>query len=558
MVASSLALVVAVPMQLAAAAGVELAGGYDSTVLNQRTLTYGDGALTRGAVDLQFGHRGETVRQLLRTRGEYYFTAGEGRSADEGDFISLTRYALHVEPSDEWLLEGEASYSLGQSTLLLGRGGSPYTSFQRGIYGDYTGQLRAQREFSDTWRGSLLGGVLGRHAVDIPDSVPRNNMLTFVAALEAAHDFDENNVGIAAARSEYFLVDGYANWVPRIVGYAGLRHFFGDHVTLTLLGGVDSLADQNDTSQFFVGPYANAALTVVIPEDHLTFGVGTRYENAIVGTTRCNVVVTAGSPCPTSQVAAGGTGRVLGGNLSALWRPGEGLVSFTADVTADYGLTQNAAPGSTAGRITTREVANFNLSAMAGLRFIVGRQLSFFLRYNFLYSSLSPRTTGFCTNDSDLCNVVRHVAMAGLTFALGSEDDGVTEPLVPYEELEALQDARGAGGNPSNTGMSGDDGALTNDPFDLATPDEPSSTSGEAGSGWLTPPVDPSAPVDPNAPAAPNAPRPRNATQPSTRPSTQRSTAPVNHGNAPVAPAPPPSGEGAGDTGHATQGESNP
>ena len=554
MVASTLALVVAVPMQLAAAAGVELAGGYDSTVLNQRTLSYGDGALTRGAVDLQLGHRSETVRQLLRTRGEYYFTQGEGRSLDEGDFVSLTRYALHIEPSDEWLVELEGSYSLGQSSLLLGRGGSAFLSFQRGIFGEYTGQARAQHTFSETWRASLLGGILGRHAVDIPDNLARNNMLTFVSALEAAHDFNDTNVGIAAARGEYFLVDGYADWVPRVVGYLGLRHFFGEHTALTVLAGVDSLADQNDTSKFFVGPYANAALSVVIPDEHLAFGLGTRYEYAIIGTTNCAVRVPSGGACPTSRVLAGGTGRVWGGNLSALWRPGEGVVAFTADLTADYGTSENAdtSPGARPG--ATREVASVNLSALAGVRFIVGRQLSFFARYNFLYSDIDAVIPGVITE------IVRHVGMAGVTFALGSEDDGVTEPLIPYEELEALQDARGGGATPSSGGASSGGDALTSDPFDLAAPDS-ASTSGEAGSGWLAPPAsdDPDAPPpDPNAPPAPGAPRPRNATQPATHGGTQRSTAPVNHGNAPVAPAPPPSGEGAGDSGHATQGESNP
>ncbi|MDB4930870.1 MAG: hypothetical protein JWM10_3354 [Myxococcaceae bacterium] len=554
MVASTLALVVAVPMQLAAAAGVELAGGYDSTVLNQSTLSYGDGLLTRGAVDLQLGHRSETVRQLLRTRGEYYFTQGEGRSFDEGDFVSLTRYALHIEPSDDWLVEGDASYSLGQSSLLLGRGGSPFLSFQRGIFGEYPAQLRGQHNFGETWRGSLLGGVLGRHAVDIPVGLARNNMLTFVSALEAAHDFDDNNVGIAAARGEYFLIDGYANWVPRILGYAGLRHFFGEHTTLTVLGGVDSLADQNDVSKFFVGPYANVALSFVLPEEHFTFGVGTRYEYAIIGTTNCARPVPAGGLCATSDVVAGGTGRVWGGNLSALWRPGEGVVSFTADVTVDYGTSENADTTPGARRGATREVASVNLSALAGARFIIGRQLSFFARYNFLYSDIDAVIPGVITE------IVRHVGMVGVTFALGSEDDGVTEPLIPYEELEALQDARAAGNAPTTPGVSGgDDAALTADPFDLASPD-PGTPSGEAGSGWLAPTTgdDPNAPVDPEAPVTPGAPRPRNATQPSTHGGTQRSTTPVNHGNAPVAPVPPPSGDGAVDRGAAPQGESNP
>lgn len=553
MVASSLALLVVVPMQLAGAAGVELAGGYDSTVLNQRPpQTYGDGILTRGAVDLQLGYRGDTVRQLLRTRAEYYYSTGEGRSFDEGDYVSLTRYALRIEPDDTWQIELEASYALGQSSLLLGRGGgSAYLNFQRGIYGDLTVQAQAQHNFTERFRAGLVGGVLSRHAVDIPVEVVRNNMLTFVSAIETAYDVNDENVVLAAARGEYFLIDGYLNWVPRIVGYAGLRHLFGENTILTLLGGVDSLADQNDTSDFFVGPYANAALSVALPDEHLVLGLGARYEYAIVATTRC--AINTGGVCPANQVIGGGTGRVLGSNFSLLWRPGEGRVAFTGDVTADYGVTESAVPGRAGA---TREIPSLNLSALAGVRFSFNRQVSAFARYNFLFSNVD--LDGPAQSRGVINEIVRHVALVGVTFAIGTEDDGVTEPMVPFEEIEAMQDAHAAGGSSAGgAGAAGD--PLTSDPFDLVSADAASSQAGEAGSGWLTPTTsadDPDAPpADPNAPPPPP---PRTATQPSTHGTTQRSTSPVNHGSTPAAPNAPTSGGVQGDTGPAPQGESNP
>ena len=92
---TAIALLAVVPMQLAAAAGVELAGGYDSTVLDQRTLYFGDGVISRAAVDLQFGHRTETFRQLLRTRGEFYFTSGEGRDVSQSDLVRHMSEAMN-------------------------------------------------------------------------------------------------------------------------------------------------------------------------------------------------------------------------------------------------------------------------------------------------------------------------------------------------------------------------------------------------------------------------------------------------------------------------------
>ncbi len=552
-----LAMLVASPLQLAAAAGIELAGGYDSTVLNQRTLSFGDGALGRGAVDLQIGHRTERVRQLLRTRGEYYFTDGEGKTLDQGDFTSFTRYALHIEPNDTWEIDGHATYTVGQASYLLGLGASPDLFFQRGLLGEYNGTLQASHEFSDTWRGSLLAGVMGRHAIDIPVNMARENMLTFLGVLEAAHDFNENNVGIAAGRFEYFLIDGYVNWVARVTSYLGWRRNFGENTTLTILGGADGLQDQNESAHWFVGPYGSVSFATAVPDDHFAFGVGARSEYAVVSTTRCGVAVAGGGACPQSQVLAGGTGRVWGAMLAGVWRPGGGKLSISGDVVVDYGTTTNAdeTPGARPGAV--HDVAQVNVSALANLRWIFTRNVSVFARYNFLYSDVDAVIPGAITQ------LVRHVAMAGVTFALGTDDDDVTEPMIPFAELAAMQGAHGFGGGAAGGGeRSGGtqrgtpDGAST-DPFDLSHDDPPAADDpgGALGGGASNDDEDGAAHEDGSDPTA--AP-PRWATQPATRPGTSRATTQVDHGSRPVTPPPAPSDNGNGGAPAPNQGGSTP
>ena len=554
MVVPILAMLVATPMQLAAAAGIELAGGYDSTVLNQQTLAFGDGALGRGAVDLQIGHRTEHVRQLLRTRGEYYFTDGEGKSLDQGDFTSFTRYALHIEPSDEWEIEGNASYTVGQAAYLLGLGASPDLYFQRGLFGEYNGAVQVHHDFSDTWRGTVMGGVMGRHAIELPPGLARENMLTFLGVLEAAHDFSEANIGLAAGRLEYFLIDGYFNWVARVTGYVGWRHNFGENSTLTLLGGADALEDQNDPSQFFVGPYGNVTFATAVPEDHFAFGIGACSEYAVVSTTRCGVPVMGGGACPQSQVLAGGTGRVWGAMLAGVWRPGGGKFSMSGDVVVDYGTTSNAddSPGAAPGAV--HDVAQINISALANFRWIFNPNVSVFARYNFLYSDIDAVIPGSITQ------LVRHVAMAGVTFALGTEDDGVTEPLIPFAELAAMQGAHGFGGGASGGGDRNGGGshgatpdAASSDPFDLSQDDAPAADDPGAG---LRPEGETTDAEGDSTGAPP--PAPRYATQPATQPGTARSTSQVNHGTQPVATPPAPPADATGGAGTPNQGTSTP
>lgn len=550
MVATSLALLVVVPTQLAAAAGLELSGGYDSTVLDPNGY-FGDGGLARMAADLQLAHRTETLRQILRTRGEYYYNGGEGKAFDEGDFISLTRYGLLWEPNDNWQIGVEGSYAIGQSSVAFGRVSASDFAFRPGVSGEYAGALDIRRALGDTWRLSLVGGVNGRHSVSLPPGVARANMVDTFGVLEASHDFSEKNVGLLSVRAETFLVDGFADWVPRFMGYLGIRRNWSDYTTTQLYAGLDSLQDQNDSTNFLVGPYFSAAFTHLVPSANLAIGLNARYEYAIVAASRCAVRVASGAMCPASQVVSGGTGRVLGGDLGLLWRPGDGNLAFSGTVSADYGVTQNVdtRPGAAPGAL--RDVENVNMSAVAGVRWSANRNVSIFGQYNFLYTFLDARVP------QSITDIYRHVLLAGVTVAFAT-GDGVTEPLVPYEELEALDNARSARGEGDSQGgapSSPSDGPdLLADPFDLSAPDP-------ADAPASTPNLGPGVTMDPltgnpidrrNRP-----PPPRNATQTLTNPGRHNSTLPSTTTDEPPNPGNEPEGGGDSSDSQGSQGESS-
>ncbi len=550
---ASLALVVAVPLQLAAAAGVDLSGGYDSTVVNQRTGEFGDGGIMRLGLDLQAGHQGDYVRQLLRTRAEYYYTGGEGRDIDQGDLVSLTRYALIWEPHEDWQLRGEGSYSIGQSSYLLGRARSVDLNFQRGVYGEYVGAATLQRAFGESWRLALTGGTLGRHAVENPEGLARQNMLTFYGGLEGSHDFSWRDVGLLGGRTEYFLMDGFLEWVARVTGYVGWRRTWSEDLATTLLVGVDSLQDQTDTTRWLVGPYINAGLTWHLPTQGLALGATFRYEYAVVAGIRCGVALTGGMQCPAADVVSGGTGRVLGAALQAVYRPERGNLIITGDLTFDRGTTENITPRLTSMMTTpleTREVVNINAAAIATARYMVTPQFSVFGRYSFLYTDLDA--DGGISAPGSITSINRHVMLVGVIYALGT-GDGPIEPITPFDEMQALHGAANAAGAPqSNTGAASSAAGeedVTADPFALSASPDPASTAGET-----RPDARRYHPRDPRS----RPPRPRTATQPLTRPATRDPSAPPTLAPEPPAPTQAPSGANTSDDSGAAAGESTP
>lgn len=454
---TAIALLAVVPMQLAAAAGLELAGGYDSTVLNQRTLEFGDGVISRAAVDLQLGHRTETFRQLLRTRGEFYFTSGEGRDIGQSDLVSITRYAMMWNSDDErWSLEGDASYVLGRTSLLLGRAQSTDLVFQRGLYGEVNGHLDLTREFGERTRLTLSALALNRHAVDIPDGAARNNLSSAAGAVTLAHDVTENNTLELSGRGEGFLIDGVSDWLARVTAYAGIRRRWSETFTTFLLAGVDTLQDQNNRSDFLAGPYVHAGLGWAEPRDGVALSFDARYEYAIVASTRCNVAVRAGEACPPTQVAAGGVGRVAGSALSFLFRPNHGAWVFTGSAQGDYGVTQNYDQRPGAVPNTIRDVETINFNAGGGARWSPSPRFGLFVRYDFFWSRVTAQVPGAINE------IVRHVGMIGLAVST-SIGDGPTEPLVAFEELDAQTSARAAGASQSR---SDEPQARARDPYD--------------------------------------------------------------------------------------------
>lgn len=445
---TAIALLAAVPMQLAAAAGLELAGGYDSTVLNQQTLEFGDGVISRGALDFQLGHRTETFRQLLRARGEMYYTSGEGFDISGANLVGVARYALRWDSDDDlWHLEGEASYVIGRSPLLLNRGRSPDLVFQRGLYGEVNAHLDLTRQFGERTRLTASGLALNRHAVDIPENAARNNLMSVAGVLSLANDITENNTLEFAGRGEGFNIDGVDGWLARVTGYAGIRRRWSENFVTFLLGGVDTLQDQNNRSEFLVGPYGRAGFGWAQPEDGIALSFDARYEYAIVASTRCNVAVRPGQPCPPGEVAAGGVGRMTGAALNALYRPVDSPVVFTASVQGDYGVTQNFDPSPTARPNTLRDVENVNFNAGIGARWVVNRHFGVFTRYDFFWSHLTVDVPGA------IGDIVRHVAMAGVTLST-QVGDGPTEPLVAFEELDAFAGVRAAGSARAEEGAS--------------------------------------------------------------------------------------------------------
>lgn len=458
---TAIALLAVVPMQLAAAAGVELAGGYDSTVLDQRTLYFGDGVISRAAVDLQLGHRTETFRQLLRTRGEFYFTSGEGRDVSQSDLVSLTRYSLRWDSDDDrWGLEGDASYVLGRTSLLLGRSSSPDLVFQRGLYGELNGHLDLTRQFGERTRLTMSTLVLDRHAVDIPDGAARNNLTSIAGVATLAHDVGEKDTLEISGRGEGFSIDGVADWVARVTAYGGWRRRWNENLATFVLGGADMLQDQNNRTEFLVGPYGHVGLGWAEPEDGVALSLDARYEYAIVASTRCNIAVPAGQPCPPTQVAAGGVGRVAGTAFNFLFRPNHSAWVLTAGIQGDYGVTQNYDQRPGAAPNTIRDIENINFNAGAGLRWSPSRRFGMFVRYDFFWSTLTAQVPGA------ISEFVRHVAMLGVAVST-SVGEGPTEPLVAFEELDAFAGVRAAG-----AGREASEGGTTRtrDPYDDDTP----------------------------------------------------------------------------------------
>jgi hypothetical protein len=468
---TTMALLVSAPMQFAAAAGVELSGGYDSTVPNF-TLSppqWVDGGILRTAVDIQAGHRTVTLQQILRVRGEMFYAGGDGRSLDDANLMALTRYNLRWAPDDDWRFDVNAGYNIGLASMLV-QGGAAIrgTPFQYGTFGEYLALAQVTRTFQDRYRLMPFGGVNGRHTVDAPPGTPRGDMITYRAGISSTVDVGDRDTFGVALNGERLGMAGLGDWIHRVTVFGLWRHAWTDTFGTGVSGGIDTLQDQTDPlrERWNVGPYATLVLTQVVPEARLAFTLAGRYEFTTVNSVACGGPLRADGTCPPDQVIAGGVGRVGGGTIQFIWRPlEEGHLTVAGIATADYGITENFVRAM--GRVLpqTRPVGNMNVTASLNARWTFNRMLSAFARYTFLFQHVEEPVT--------FQDVRRHLILAGVTVSFAAGEADYLDGVLPWQEAEiahairgAVASAPGAEAVAEERSAAGEDPGVLDDPLD--------------------------------------------------------------------------------------------
>ncbi|MFO0601769.1 MAG: hypothetical protein U0324_01285 [Polyangiales bacterium] len=467
-----MALMISAPTQLAAVAGVELSGGYDSTVANF-TLSppqWGDGPILRTAVDIQVGHRTETLQQTLRARGEMYYAGGDGRSIDNANFTALTRYNLRWVPDDDWRFEVNGGYNVGAAAMLVQGGAATRgTPFQYGTYGEYLALAQITRTFRDRYRIQPFGGVNGRHTIDVPPGTPRGDMISYRAGISSTADVGDTNTFGAAVNGERLGMAGLGDWIHRVTVFGLWRHAWTDTFGTGISAGADLIQDQTDPlrERWNAGPYGNLVITKVVPEARLAFTLAGRYEFTTVNSVACGGALLANGTCPPDQVIAGGVGRVGGGTFQFAWRPLEdGRLTLVGITTADYGVTENHVRSG--GRVLpeTHAVGNMNFTASLNARWVLARTISAFARYTFLFQHVEEPAT--------LQDVRRHLLLAGITISFTAGEADYLDGVIPWQEAEVTNAIRGAAASaPSADAVAAENAASGEEPGVLDDPLDP-------------------------------------------------------------------------------------
>ncbi len=575
MIPTAIALVVSAPLQLAAAAGVELTGGLDTTVANSTTRCryeqdytgpcFGDGGILRTAIDIQVGHHTETLRQTLRTRGEFYYVGGEGRPIDKGNVLSLNRYTLVWEPSDRWRVALDGSYNVGRGVLLAQNSLTLSTAFLDTWFGEYGAHGSVTRGITENARVVLNAGLDGRQSLSVPEGTPRADQIQITGGLNGSFEIGERDTLGVTGAYQALQITGLGDWIMRVTPFVTWRHGWSEHVATTLSGGLDMMQDQTDETRarWNSGPYGSVTYQQTIPEANLGIILRGGYQFTTVNAVRCDGALDATGRCPLRQVIAGGAGRVASAAVLLLWRPFDQNLVFQGTLGGDYGISENfvALPRGSTATPSTHDVANSNFSAVAGARWIITRGISAFVRYTFLYQHVDEPAGN--------PDVVRHVALGGVTFSVFGGDAEELLGVTPLEESNTAQAIRGATGGPSTTSeggdRSGDDGpSVTDDGFgandEPAAAERPTRTAVEredeaaAAQGRPRQPrqpardaapngrplqpgqTPPSAPSTTRRPATGNTPGTSNATQP-TPPATGPTSAAPTAPTAPTTPA---------------------
>jgi hypothetical protein len=404
-----------VPFQFAFAVGGQLAGGYDSTAVNPRTGLYQDAGFVNAALDVQLTHQTDTVRQILRSRGEAMYEATGGRDLLDSDLFSVTRYGLIWEPTEDLHVYTDASYAVGAPTLYFSRAGRPDVSFARAglafphqLVADYVVRQDVTQRFSDVDGLQLEAAVQGRYPVT--SQLPGQNMFTPYAAARATHEFDEDNNGHAGARFEYYNLELFRPAMA-IQGFVGWGHNFFDGISTLLEAGVTTVQSDLQTSRWDVQPYGRATLHAQFDRLRLMLGAAYTHTFGVVSATL-------------------GTGALDIGSVAAYFRPGGPLVTLFADAAIQRGEAFDP----TSGKGLTAVFATVG----AGGRVRVLPWAWLFVRYEFQWQ------TDEGNHDASIPDFVRHVAFAGVQVAWGSEPEALAA-MLPVEEVAAMEHTFGIG-----------------------------------------------------------------------------------------------------------------
>lgn len=480
-----MALVLTAPMQLAGAAGVEASAGYDSTVLyidpQDPPNRFGDGALLRLGLDIQGGHRTETLRQTLRVHGEANFAGGTGGTVtDQIRFLALGNYSLDWSPTDDWRVSVGATYSLVQGALLLQTPNDSVARFHQATFGGYTANARVQRGFNDSGRLGLFAGVLGNHTIAIEPGTPRSDMILLRGGLDGSVDLGEHDALGATVVGERLNLAGLTDFVHRVAGYLSWRRAWAETFNTTLNGGIDAIQDQNDPTRahWNVGPYVSVTATKVFPEARLAVLLMGGSTFTAFNNVRCNaspLATNPGAACSGPAVSSG-FGRQTSAGLQILWRP---LENNRLNIT-----------GFLIGSLGTQAGGTTNVTANVMARWVLTRSTAVFARYTFIFNHIEEPTW--------YPDIRRHVVMAGLNFTLTAGEADYLEGVIPWDEAETSAairssaaespSAEAAARDPDASGV--DRGDVLDDPLDPA--DRPQDS----------PHTDP-APPDPDDPNTP-------------------------------------------------------
>lgn len=397
------------PMQLTFAALGEAAGGYDSTAVDPRTGRYVDAPIATVSVDAQVTHEGDRFRQFLRNRIEAMYVGTGGRDVLDSDIFNITRYGLAWSPNETLTFHTDATYAIGSPTLFFSRAGRPDVqfarrglAFPRQLIADYNVRQDVVLTPTELDLFQLDATVAGRYPVT---PMPRGqNMFTPSASFQWVREFDPDNQGLLGVRMEYLSLELFRPvWVGQ--AFAGWSHHFDESFSAFAEGGVSVVEENNGTDVWDAQPFFRARAYKRFERQRLILGASYAHTFGVVSATL-------------------GTGALDIANVTAWWMPG----SWRFLAFGDAGIQRGQGYDPSTQQPLDATFANVT----AGLRYSITPAFRVFARYDFQWET---GTSYALTGTPDF---IRHVAVAGIQYAFGSDAVAVSQVL-PIDEMQALE-----------------------------------------------------------------------------------------------------------------------